>query len=377
MNVRPEGVFFVCKNLEVTPMNNTIPFHPAAHAPQITVDVNILSMLKQAASRLTEMASENVYLAAIGPDMELTIIVEEDAPSILPCFDEDDALIAVKGAPLFISYNPAQVLKMGGKHYLTGPVIFYRTDGHSTIVSLTVEDPGQCDGQSGYGVTTLDAVVESIVCMKFEEILECSKSNLLEEMRRKDLDAAKKEATRWKEEVKTKVDEQDALKKEMIRVIQGISGLDREMIQQMVNENKEALLIAQTNLADSEKKLKEIEEQNQKAERNCSDLFTWASTYKGASFERRQAILKQFIKEVRVGRDYNIEIVLNVPLDEFEEFKRHAASAGRGKNQKNKSQNPQKVGRCTSNAGIVVLDKTAGETISIVPKNAAHAILRC
>lgn len=134
---------------------------------------------------------------------------------------------------------------------------------------------------------------------------------------------------------------------------------------------------AQTNLADSEKKLKEIEEQNQKAERNCSDLFTWASTYKGASFERRQAILKQFIKEVRVGRDYNIEIVLNVPLDEFEEFKRHAASAGRGKNQKNKSQNPQKVGRCTSNAGIVVLDKTAGETISIVPKNAAHAILRC
>lgn len=184
--------------------------------------------------------------------------------------------------------------------------------------NFNVRHPGQCDGQSGYGVTTLDAVVESIVCMKFEEILECSKSNLLEEMRRKDLDAAKKEATRWKEEVQTKVDEQDALKKEMIRVIQGTSGLDREMIQQMVNENKEALLIAQTNLADSEKKLKEIEEQNQKAERNCSDLFTWASTYKGASFERRQAILKQFIKEVRVGRDYNIEIVLNVPLDEFE-----------------------------------------------------------
>ena len=60
-------------------MNNTIPFHSAPHAPQITVDVNILTMLKQAASCLTEMASENVYLAAIGPDMELTIIMEEDA----------------------------------------------------------------------------------------------------------------------------------------------------------------------------------------------------------------------------------------------------------------------------------------------------------
>ena len=30
-------------------MNNTIPFHSSTHAPEITVDVNILSMLKQAA----------------------------------------------------------------------------------------------------------------------------------------------------------------------------------------------------------------------------------------------------------------------------------------------------------------------------------------
>ena len=37
-------------------MNNTIPFHSAPHAPQITVDVNILTMLKQAASCLTEAA---------------------------------------------------------------------------------------------------------------------------------------------------------------------------------------------------------------------------------------------------------------------------------------------------------------------------------
>ena len=72
--------------------------------------------------------------------MELTIIMEEDAPHILPCFDEEDATITIKGAPLFISYNPAQVLTLAGKHYLTGAVIFYRTDSSGHIVSLTVED---------------------------------------------------------------------------------------------------------------------------------------------------------------------------------------------------------------------------------------------
>lgn len=40
------------------------------------------------------------------------------------------------------------------------------------------------------------------------------------------------------------------------------------------------------------------------------------------------------------------------------------------------SQAPQR-GRGTSNAGIVVLDKTTGEELDIVPKNAARATLRC
>ena len=134
-------------------MNNTIPFHSATHSPQITVDVNILSMLKQVTSCLTEMVSENVYLAAIGPDMDLTIIMEEDA------------LISVKGAPLFISYNPAQVLKLAGKRYLTGPVIFYRTDGHSAIVSLTVEDIYRFQTYLESHSTTLMADGQKLTCI--------------------------------------------------------------------------------------------------------------------------------------------------------------------------------------------------------------------
>ena len=102
---------------------------------------------------------------AIGPDMELTIIMEEDAPSVLPCFDEDDALISVKGAPLFISYNPAQVLKLAGKRYLTGPVIFYRTDGHRAIVSLTVEDIYRFQTYLESHSTTLMADGQKLTCI--------------------------------------------------------------------------------------------------------------------------------------------------------------------------------------------------------------------
>ena len=51
---------------------------------EITIDVRICAAL--AANRGGE-----VYLAAIAPDMELTVITLDEAPGILPCFDEDDA----------------------------------------------------------------------------------------------------------------------------------------------------------------------------------------------------------------------------------------------------------------------------------------------
>ena len=99
---------------------------------EITIDVRICATL--AANRGGE-----VYLAAIAPDMELTIITLDEAPDILPCFDEDDAYLNIPDSSLLLSYNPAQVLKLAGKHYLTGPVILVRTNMDGEFISLTID----------------------------------------------------------------------------------------------------------------------------------------------------------------------------------------------------------------------------------------------
>ena len=240
-----------------------------------------------------------------------------------------------------------------------------------------VRHPGQCDGQSGYGVTKLDAIVESIVCTKFSEILECSKSKLLQDMLRKDMEVEQKEVSRAKSELDLKDDERNALKDEMIRVIRGKSSIDRDMIQQLLDENQAAIQAAQDALTAAQNKLEEIEQENKKAENDCSNLFTWASTYQNASFQQRQAILNQFIKEVRVGRDYDIEIILNVPLEEFEEFKSHSLSVRTPSGRKTDLKQAPVRGLGTPNGGIVVFDKTSGEAMNIMPKSSAHVTLRC
>lgn len=68
-------------------MNNTIPFKSTSRtirSEQITVDVGILSVLNHAASPGRRELDSNIYLAAIAPDMELNIIMEEDAPTSCP-----------------------------------------------------------------------------------------------------------------------------------------------------------------------------------------------------------------------------------------------------------------------------------------------------
>ena len=239
--------------------------------------------------------------------------------------------------------------------------------------NYNVRHPGQCDGQSGYGVTKLDGIVESVVRMKFAEVRECSKQKLLEEMQAENLDQARKQVETLERDLQTRRQEQDVLKEETILVIQGKSALDRNMLADLVAENKTAVAKAHEALKMAKVELQELETSIEKSKQTCDDLFTWANVYEDADFNQRQAILHQFIKEVRVGRDYDVEIILNVSLDEFEEFKAHAwFPEDAKKGQMERKQAPKNVSS-GSNASIVVMDEIGGQSLNIMPKTIAHA----
>lgn len=106
--------------------------NPIIRSEEVTIDMHICAALSESRS------SGEIYFAAIAPDMELTVITLDEAPDILPCFDEDDAYLNIPDSSLLLSYNPAQVLKLAGKHYLTGPVILVRTN----ILILRIQRKG-------------------------------------------------------------------------------------------------------------------------------------------------------------------------------------------------------------------------------------------
>ena len=108
--------------------------NPIIRSEKVTIDMHICAALSESRS------GGEIYFAAIAPDMELTVITLDEAPGILPCFEEDDAYLNLPNTSLLLCYNPAQVLKMGGKHYLTGPVILVRTNMDGEVISLTIDE---------------------------------------------------------------------------------------------------------------------------------------------------------------------------------------------------------------------------------------------
>ena len=79
-------------------------------------------------------------------------------------------------------------------------------------------------------------------------------------MLRKDMEVAQKEVSRAKSELDLKDDERNALKDEMIRVIRGKSSIDRDMIQQLLDENQAAIQAAQDALTAAQNKPVEVTE---------------------------------------------------------------------------------------------------------------------
>ena len=115
-------------------------------------------------------------------------------------------------------------------------------------------DPGDCDGQSGYGVSKLDSIVEEVVRQIFAQFREVSRKKLLESVKTNDAARIQKKI---KKDLEAKQKELDDLKAETILVIRGISALDKELLGTLVAEAREALETLEKQLVQAQEEYEE------------------------------------------------------------------------------------------------------------------------
>ena len=184
-----------------------------------------------------------------------------------------------------------------------------------------IRHPGDCDGQSGYGVSKLDSIVEEVVRQIFAQFREVSRKKLLESVKTNDAARIQKKVKKIQKDLEAKQKELDDLKAETILVIRGVSALDKELLGTLVAEAREALETLEKQLVQAQEEYEEATKTAKRSNYICNELFTWADVYDTANHDERRAILQQFIKEIRVRKDYEISITLNASFNQVEQLK--------------------------------------------------------
>ena len=184
-----------------------------------------------------------------------------------------------------------------------------------------IRHPGDCDGQSGYGVSKLDSIVEEVVRQIFAQFREVSRKKLLESVKNNDAARIQKKIKKIQKDLEAKQKELDDLKAETILVIRGVSALDKELLGTLVAEAKDALETLEKQLVQAQEEYEEATKTAKRSNYICNELLTWADVYDTANQDERRAILQQFIKEIRVRKDYEISITLNASFNQVEQLK--------------------------------------------------------
>ena len=181
-----------------------------------------------------------------------------------------------------------------------------------------VRHPGECDGQSGYGVEKLDKLVNQIIRIQLGRIRSAPSQELIARQQTKGMDLAKSKLNLLNEQYRQKQREYQALRAETIKVIQGTSRLNVDLLNSLVAETSEQIKQLSWQIQTAAAELEETVQSASQVLREYDQLMGWAEMYDNCTFEAKKMIVAQFVKAVHVRRDYEIDIEFNVSFEEFQ-----------------------------------------------------------
>lgn len=181
-----------------------------------------------------------------------------------------------------------------------------------------VRHPGECDGQSGYGVKKLDGIVDRIVRYQLSKISTASGEDIVAKQNQKAIDLAKAKHHMATMQLADKKKELVDYQNEGIKAIRGQSKFDMDFLNELVSKVKTEIQELKTTVEAAKAEL-DAHIANADIERKeYEKIKTWADLYDGCTFAAKKMIISQFIKSVYVYRDYTLEIEFNVSFEEFQ-----------------------------------------------------------
>lgn len=194
-----------------------------------------------------------------------------------------------------------------------------------------VRHPDKCNGQSGYGVPKLDAIMDEVIRYQLGRIKMSSESRVIADQHEKAIELARARLKIAEMQLAEKAKELSDYQAETIRVIRGESRLSADLLSELVDKTKGVITELSAAVEAARRELNERMSSAQQEQQEFEKLQSWADLYDNCTFAAKKMIVSQFIKAVYVYRDYTIEVEFNVSFDEFKDLSANCTNEGNEK----------------------------------------------
>ena len=175
----------------------------------------------------------------------------------------------------------------------------------------------ECDGQTGYTMHKLDSIVEKVIKNVFDKMKGIHKSEIISGRYEKEVTAKKDRLVATEKEYAAAVKNLNLLKEEIVKCLSGESSFSKDTLAGLISdaENKCRNL---ENLCESIKtELKQSENLQAELCNRYDEIISWSELYDGATIEAKKMIVNSMIRQIKVFRDYKLEIEFNFDIRQF------------------------------------------------------------
>ena len=201
---------------------------------------------------------------------------------------------------------------------------YIRTDGTECanrrqryICTAKAMKRGACDGQSAYVAHRIDSAVTEILRKYLSMIRSTPKDIALEKRYRSEIAELKKKQGRIQKEIDKLKRQVVELSAEIGRSLIGESRFTPDILSASIENTNTILRQKETELNDINYKLANQQNAIGKLDYYYSQFRTWADEFDNSTMEQKKMIVCQLVKEIRISRGYEIEIVFDINYEQF------------------------------------------------------------
>ena len=175
----------------------------------------------------------------------------------------------------------------------------------------------ECDGQNTYYAERVDEIVVELVKKLFLNMKEAPEEEYIQQLFKKHIAGNKTNQKRLEIDIKKSREQLESLQLEIGKTITGDSPFSVEDLSAAIKNLKEHIDESQNKLILYQEEEKQGEEAIENLRPAYMQFKSWSEEFENATLEQKKVIIGHLFQRVEVGKDYNINVFLNMTYQQF------------------------------------------------------------